>query len=118
MSSPLLGNEGEITTEFFLNLGLGKFRIIVSETCQANPASIVEKLGSGEEEIPVRHSIGLLDLPCMAFRGLLADLLIGGFHGRMVMGRRGNGKGAFGGFRSAEFSIPGRGSGGNASRCL
>jgi len=53
ISELLAGIEGEITTEFFLNLGFGKVRIIAAKTGQADTASIVEKLGSGEEGIPV-----------------------------------------------------------------
>ena len=71
---------------------LGKFRVVVAEPGKTDPARVVEKVGSGEEEFPVRHRVRLLDFPSMVFRSYLADLLVGGFHERMVRFFAGNGK--------------------------
>ena len=70
--------------------------MLVGDPRQRNGTGVIEELRTGEKFLGRRHLARLLDLPCMAFRGLLADLLVVGFHGRMVTGRWGNGKGAFG----------------------
>ena len=46
---------------------------------------VVEQLRTGEKLLVRRYPPRLLDLPGMAFRGLLADLHVGGFHAPMVL---------------------------------